>query len=145
MFEELGLEKAKPCKHNNDSEQSGKMDSDSLALCLWDATLYRRLVAKLNYLAMDRPDIRYAASIHGKSRIKSERCRHGHTQERRGNFRSGDRSLGRTTGGECGDFGTIACDNLGVVDHTARQGLGLAKHVPTRHLWLCKQRGTKAG
>ena len=31
---------------------------------------------------------------------------------------------------------TIACDNQGVVDHTARQGLGLAKHVHTRHLWL---------
>ena len=30
----------------------------------------------------------------------------------------------------------IACDNQGVVDHTARQGLGLAKHVHTRHLWL---------
>ena len=39
------------------------------------------------------------------------------------------------------DFGnntrvTIACDNQGVVDHTARQGLGLAKHVHTTHLWL---------
>ena len=41
------------------------MDSDSLALSLRDATLYRRLVSKLNYLAMDRPDIRYAASIMG--------------------------------------------------------------------------------
>ena len=45
--------------------QPGKMDSDSRALSLKDATLYRRLVAKLNYLAMDRPDIRYAASIMG--------------------------------------------------------------------------------
>ena len=39
------------------------------------------------------------------------------------------------------DFGnntrvTIACDSQGVVDHTARQGLGLAKHVHSRHLWL---------
>ena len=39
------------------------------------------------------------------------------------------------------DFGkntrvTIACDNQGVVDHTARQGLGLAKKVHRRHLWL---------
>ena len=32
--------------------------------------------------------------------------------------------------------GTIACDNQGVVDDTARQGPGLAKHVHTRHLWL---------
>ena len=44
------------------------------------------------------------------------------------------------------DFGnntrvTIACDNQGVVDHTARQGLGLAKHVHTRHLWLQAARG----
>ena len=31
---------------------------------------------------------------------------------------------------------TIACDNQGVVDHTARQGVGLAKHVRTRHIWL---------
>ena len=31
---------------------------------------------------------------------------------------------------------TIACDNQGVVDHTARQGLGLAKHVHMRHLGL---------
>ena len=42
---------------------------------------------------------------------------------------------------ELKDFGnnssvTIACDNQGVVDHTARKGLGLAKHVHTRCLWL---------
>ena len=39
---------------------------------------------------------------------------------------------------------TNACDNQGVLDHTARQGLGLGKHVHTRHLWL-QQRGMKAG
>ena len=43
--------------------QSSKMHSDSRALNVRDAALYRRLVAKLNYLAMDRPDIRYAASF----------------------------------------------------------------------------------
>ena len=43
--------------------QSGKIDSDSRALSLWDATLFQRPVAKLNYLAVDHPDIRYAASI----------------------------------------------------------------------------------
>ena len=31
---------------------------------------------------------------------------------------------------------TIACDNHGVVDQTARQGFGLAQQVQTRHLWL---------
>ena len=41
------------------------MDSDSRALSLRDATLCRRLVDKLNYLAMDRPDILYAASFMG--------------------------------------------------------------------------------
>ena len=30
----------------------------------------------------------------------------------------------------------VACDNQGVVDRTVRQGLQLAKHVHTRHLWL---------
>ena len=45
--------------------QSDKMDNDSRALSLRDATLYQRLVAKFDYLAMDCPDIRYAASIMG--------------------------------------------------------------------------------
>ena len=31
---------------------------------------------------------------------------------------------------------SIACDSQGVVDHTARQGPGLSKHVHARHLWL---------
>ena len=31
---------------------------------------------------------------------------------------------------------SIACDSQGVVDHTARQGCGLSKHVHARHLWL---------
>ena len=53
--------------------QSGKMNSDSHALRMRHATLYWRLVAKLNYLAMDRPHIRHAASILGESRIKPER------------------------------------------------------------------------
>ena len=39
------------------------------------------------------------------------------------------------------DFGTrckpaLMSDNQGVVDHTARQGLGVAKHIHVRHLWL---------
>ena len=36
---------------------------------------------------------------------------------------------------------TIACDNQGMVDHTARQGLGLTKHVHTRHLVLASGEG----
>ena len=45
-------------------------------------------------------------------------------------LQSGLRDLGNST------HVTAACDNQGVVDHTARQGLVLAKHVHTRHLWL---------
>ena len=57
---------------------------------------------------------------------------------------TGVETLGLHSG--LGDFGnntrvTIACDNQGVVDHTARQGLGLAKHVHTRHFWLQAARG----
>ena len=44
------------------------------------STLYRRLVAKLNKLAMDRPDIRCTASIMG-SHALCERCGHVHAQE----------------------------------------------------------------
>ena len=54
---------AKPADTLMIASQSGKMDSDSRAPSLRDATLYKRVVAKLNYLAMDPPDIRYAASI----------------------------------------------------------------------------------
>ena len=65
IIEELGLKGAKPADTPMIVSQSSKKDSDSRALSMRDATLYRRLVAKLNYLAMDRPDIRYAASTMG--------------------------------------------------------------------------------
>ena len=63
IIEELCLDGATPGDTPMIMNQSSKIDSDSRALSMGDATLYRRLVAKLNYLAMDRPDIRYAASI----------------------------------------------------------------------------------
>ena len=59
--DELGLEGAKLADTPMIVSQSGTMDSDSRAQSLRDATQYRRLVAKLNYLAMDRPDI---ATLH---------------------------------------------------------------------------------
>ena len=65
IIEELGLEGAKPADTPLIVSQSSKKDSDSRALSMRDATLHRRLVAKLNYLAMDRPDIRNAASTMG--------------------------------------------------------------------------------
>ena len=45
-------------------------------------------------------------------------------------MQSGLRDLGK----ECGIV--LYSDNQGVIDHTAMQGLGLAKHVHVRHLWL---------
>ena len=48
-------------------------DSDS------QITVHRRLVVKVNYLAVNRPDILYAASIM-ESHIEPERCGHGHAQ-----------------------------------------------------------------
>ena len=65
IIEELGLEGAKPADTPLIVSQSSKKDSDSRALSMRDATLYRGLVAKLNCFAMDRPDIRYAASTMG--------------------------------------------------------------------------------
>ena len=65
IIEELGLEGAKLAGTPMVVSQSSKKDSDSRALSMRDATLYRRLVAKLSFLAMDRPDIRYAASTTG--------------------------------------------------------------------------------
>ena len=142
-------------------------------------------MAKLNYLAMDRPDIRYAASTMG-SQATSPKDADMVRLKRVGRFLIGrpitwthyrwevrsDRIMAYTdsdwaegllrfwsrrqkaaplssweselfaaasTGVEAlglqsglRDFGnntrvTIACDSQGVVDHTARQGLGLAK------------------
>ena len=65
IIEELGLEGAKRADTPIIVSQWGTMDSDSRALSLRDAALYWSLVAKLAYLAMARPDIRYAASIVG--------------------------------------------------------------------------------
>ena len=211
IVEELGLERAKPADTPMIVSQSCQMDSDSRGLSLRDAMLYRRLVAKLNYLAMDRPDIRHAASIMGSHASSAKdadivilkrvgrllverpitwthygwRVRSDHImaysdsdwaangEDRRsvsggmlvhngGPLRfwsrrqkavslssweselyaalsTGVEALGLQSGLK--DFGnntrvTIARDNQRAVDHTARQRLGLAKHVHTRHPWL---------
>ena len=57
----------------NRVNQSGKLDSDSRALSLRDATLYWRLVAKLNYSLR--------CIDHGESRLKLGRCGYGQNQE----------------------------------------------------------------
>ena len=53
-------------------------------------------------------------------------------------FQSGLRDFGNNT------RVMIACDNQGVVDHTARQGPLMTKKR-TRDIFVCKQRGMKAG
>ena len=65
IIEELGPEEAKLAHIPMIVSQSGKMDGDCRALSLLGAALCWRLVAKLDYLAVDRPDIGYAASIMG--------------------------------------------------------------------------------
>ena len=59
------LEGAEPADTPMIMSQSSKKDYDSRALSMRNATQYRRLVAKMNYLALHRPDIRYAASTMG--------------------------------------------------------------------------------
>ena len=81
IIEELGLEGAKPADTPRNVSQSGKIDSDSRALSLRDATLYRRLVVKLNYLAMDRATHSLRCIEHGESRTKRDRCGYGQTPD----------------------------------------------------------------
>ena len=64
------------------ASQSGNEDGDSRALRLRDATLYRRLVAKLNYLAIDRQDIRCAASIMRSPASSPKDARYGQNSRR---------------------------------------------------------------
>ena len=71
IIEEMGLQGTTSADTSMIVSQPGKMDCDSRAWRLRDATLYWRLVAKLNYLAMD----------HGEARRKPERCGYGQTQE----------------------------------------------------------------
>ena len=80
--------------------QSNKKDTNSRALRMRDATLYRRLEAKLNYLAMDRPDIRYAASAMG-SQASSPKDADMVRPKGVGDFWLGDQSPGRTIDGRC--------------------------------------------
>ena len=71
IIEELGLEGAKPADTPMIVSQSSKKDSDSRALSMRDATLYRRLVARHTLRCID----------HGKPSIKPERCGLGQTQK----------------------------------------------------------------
>ena len=99
IIEELFLEGAKPADTPMIVSQSSKKDSDSRALSMRDATLYWGHVANLNYLAMDRPDIRYAASTMG-SHASSPKHADKVKLERVERF-WGDRPLGRTAAGRC--------------------------------------------
>ena len=211
VIEELGLREAKPvdtpvCTTMREMTEEEKVPLEGAA-----ASQFRRLAAKLNYLSLDRPDIRYGTSLvcavastprlGDMTRLKriarflvgkpvlwtyfrwgvsgsrlyaytdadwasckeSRRSTSGGMLVHNGallrfwsrkqkviSLSSWESELyaGVTTGVEAiglqsglADFGircraTLMSENQGVVDHTARQGLGLAKHVHIRHLWL---------
>ena len=63
IIEELGLENAKAVDTPVPVTQRDPTEDEVIELDGVDAAQYRRLAAKLNYLSMDRPDVRYAASL----------------------------------------------------------------------------------
>ena len=81
IIEELGLEGAKSADTPMIVSQSSKKDSDSCALSMRDATLYRRLVAKLKLLGHGSTRHSLRCIDLGKPSIKPERCGHGQTQK----------------------------------------------------------------
>ena len=63
VVDELGLSKSKPVSSpatvcGNAQCQDGELE----LLCEEEKRLYQRIVAKLNYLAQDRPDLKHATS-----------------------------------------------------------------------------------
>ena len=61
ILKELTLEDCKPVTTPwGPQEQGCLQDGDGELLCGAEATKFRAVVARLNYLAMDRPDIQYA-------------------------------------------------------------------------------------
>ena len=96
--------------------QSGEIDSDCPALRLRDATLYRRLVFKLNYLATDRPDIRWAASIMGSHTPQARNMRMWSNSKEKCEYCLGDRPLGRTSAGGRGGEGERSDHTMAYTD-----------------------------
>ena len=66
IIQELDLERARPMSTPGTIDRQPE-DDDEKELTSKEATMYRRLVARLNYIAQDRPDIQYATK---------ELCRH---------------------------------------------------------------------
>ena len=93
------------CAHTRHSSQPSKAGCNSPDLTARDATLYRRLVAKVKHVAMDRADIPYTASIFGSPASCPKEADKGQVQESGTVLCSGDRPDGHTTGG--GKQGTI--------------------------------------
>ena len=56
----LNLEDAKPATTAGEDEKEWKLEEDAEALEGRQATEYRGLAARANYLAADRPDMQYA-------------------------------------------------------------------------------------
>ena len=211
LIDELGLGGASHVDTPMPVTQRNMDEEELKTLDAADSTLYRRLAAKLNYLSMDRPDVRHAASVICSTAasprvgdmVRLKRVvrfmkgrpvmwtyfRWGLVWKEIKAFTDSDWALSREdrrsmSGGMLvhngsllrfwsrkqkaislssweselyagvtavveamglqsglADLGcqrsvVLLSDNQGVVDHTARQGLGLAKHVHIRNLWL---------
>jgi len=61
MVRELGLEKAKGVKSPGEDEKKWEMEDNEKPLSPGDATRFRAIAARANYLALDRVDLQYAA------------------------------------------------------------------------------------
>ena len=60
VMSELGLESCRPVTTPHGPEEQGCLPGQDEPLNAEEATRYRALVARLNYLALDRPDIQFA-------------------------------------------------------------------------------------
>eukprot|EP00973_Karenia_brevis_P050492 7008535-Karenia_brevis.AAC.1 len=60
IIESLGLEEAKAVSTPGEDEKKWEEEENKVLLEGWQATAYRALAARSNYLAQDRPDIMFA-------------------------------------------------------------------------------------
>ena len=67
IVKEMGLELAKPVATPGEEEKQWEAEENKVILDASQATKYRRIAARLNYLAMDRVDLMYCTK---------EICRH---------------------------------------------------------------------
>ena len=60
VVKEIGLEEAKPVSTPGEEEKPWEAEENKMELEAGQATRYRRVAARLNYMAMDRVDLMYS-------------------------------------------------------------------------------------